>query len=121
MATNIPFYWKTTCHTCRAAKKELEEEKMVAIDPIDIMKTPPSKEILQTLVGKYGIKAMIRKNSRDYKELGVSSMTLTPERVVRLLHAHPDLAARPIVVTSSGVFLSRDPELYNHLPEKSQD
>ncbi|HZW56580.1 MAG TPA: ArsC/Spx/MgsR family protein [Nitrososphaerales archaeon] len=114
MTNNIPFYWKTSCHTCRTAKKDLEN-KSVPIEPIDIIKSPPSVEILRTLVAKYGIKGMIRKNSRDYKDLAVGKMNLTEDRVVKLLHAHPDLASRPIVVTATGVFLSKDPELQRHL------
>ncbi|MDG6970691.1 MAG: hypothetical protein JRN54_06240 [Nitrososphaerota archaeon] len=38
----IPFYRKTTCHTCRAAKKSLEAQA-IPIEPIDIMKHPPSE------------------------------------------------------------------------------
>jgi arsenate reductase-like glutaredoxin family protein len=58
---------------------------------------------------------MIRRNSKDHKTLGVGKMRLTEQSVVDLLHAHPDLAARPIVITRDGPFLSRDLEFFKNL------
>ena len=105
----VPFYWKTTCHTCRVAKMDLE--KMGApIEPIDIITNPPSKKTLMMLVKKYGTKNMIRRNSKDYRALGVGSIKLNEVEVVELLHDHPDLASRPIVLVNGKAYLSRDPE-----------
>ena len=113
--TTIPFFWKTTCHTCRASKIELERRR-VDLNAIDIIKRPPSKRVLKLLARKYGVKNMIRRNSKDYKALGVGKMKLTENRIVGLLHSHPDLAARPIVITKkNGPFLSRDPEFLKNL------
>ncbi|MDG6905549.1 MAG: hypothetical protein JRN20_07185 [Nitrososphaerota archaeon] len=106
----IPFYWKTTCHTCRVAKLDLEKTG-VPILPIDIMATPPSKKILKMLVKRYGAKNMIRRNSKDYRALGVGKVKLNEEETVNLLHDHPDLANRPIVLVNGEAFLSKDPEL----------
>ncbi len=107
---SIPFFWKTTCHTCKLAKSDFED-RGIKIRPIDITKEPPSKRVLKDLVSRYGARNMIRRNSKDYKQLGVGKMQLSDKGVVDLLHAHPDLSSRPIVVTTKGVFLSKDERL----------
>ena len=105
----VPFYWKITCHTCRVTKTNLEKVG-AQIQPIDIMTNPPSKKTLTMLVKKYGAKSMIRRNSKDYRALGVGKMKLNEEETVNLLHDHPDLANRPIVLVNGQPYLSRDPE-----------
>ena len=105
----VPFYWKTTCHTCRVAKLDLEKTG-APIQPIDIMTNPPSKKTLTMLVKKYGAMNMIRRNSKDYRALGVGKMKLNEEELVNLLHDNPDLANRPIVLVNGRAYLSRDPE-----------
>lgn len=113
---SIPFYWKTTCHTCRSVKTELEN-RGINIKPIDIMKKPPPRRILKELISHYGAPNMIRRNSKDYKELGVGKMkkNLSQDRLVTLLHSHPDLAMRPILITKNGAILSKDETLYSIL------
>ena len=58
---------------------------------------------------------MIRRNSKDYSILDVGKMKLSEDRVVTLFNKHPDLAGRPIVITSKGPFLSRDPEFLKRI------
>lgn len=106
----IPFYWKTTCHTCRIAKKDFEARK-VPIVPIDILKIPPSKKVLRQLIGRYGAEGMIRKNAREYRTLHVGKMKMPDERLAGFLHEHPDVACRPIVLVGVRAFLAKDPEL----------
>ena len=105
----IPFYWKTTCHTCRAAKKSLEAQA-VPIEPIDIMKHPPSERTLRQLIGKYGARGMIRRNAKEYRTLHVGKMEMSDGALAKFLRNHPDVACRPIVIVRGQAFLSKDPE-----------
>lgn len=104
----IPFYWKTTCHTCRTSKKSLEEQA-VPIAPINILENPPSKDVLRQLIRRYGAKGMVRKNAKEYRTLHVSGMKMSDQELTEFLHKHPDVACRPIVIVEKHAFLSRDP------------
>jgi arsenate reductase (glutaredoxin) len=108
---SIPFYWKPTCHTCHGAKKNLEG-KHIELEPIDIITDPPSKQVFKALISKYGAKEMIRRNSKDYKELEVGKMKLSDNDLASLLGTHPDLSSRPIVLVDGDVYLTRDPKLF---------
>lgn len=118
MTLGIPFYWKLTCHTCRVAKKGLEQS--VELEPIDILTNPPSEKVFRALISKYGAREMTRRNSRDYKELkvGKKMKNLSDNEFAALFNVHPDLASRPIVLVDGEAYLTRDPNLIGHLKHK---
>ncbi len=107
---STPFYWKLTCHTCRLARSRLQSEG-IDLDPIDILARPPSEAILRALIARYGARAMVRRNSPEYRRLGVGKRRLSDGQLAALLHRHPDLASRPLVLTRAGPFLAKDPAI----------
>lgn len=111
---STPFFWKLTCNTCRQARSRLQADG-VDLDPIDILARPPSEAILRALIARYGARAMVRRNSPEYRRLGVGKLRLSDGQLAALLHRHPDLASRPIVLTSSGPLLAKDPAVMDVL------
>ena len=52
----------------------------------------------------------MRKGESVYKELGLGSRELSREEAIQLLHEHPKLIERPIVVRGDRAVLCRPPK-----------
>ena len=107
-------------HNPRCAKSretlQLIEEKGVDVEVIEYLKTIPSKEELQLLLKKLGLKAseIIRKNEAVFKEK-FKGKVLSEEEWVEAMVANPKLIERPIVVKGNQAVLGRPPENVNEL------
>jgi arsenate reductase len=79
---------------------------------IEYLKTPPSRDELQSLIGRMGItpRDLLRRKGTPYDELGLDDPALTNDRLLDAMMAHPILINRPIVVTPLGVRLCRPSE-----------
>ncbi len=79
---------------------------------IEYLKTPPSRDELQSLIGRMGIapRDLLRRKGTPFDELGLDDPALTDDRLVDAMLAHPILINRPIVVTPLGVRLCRPSE-----------
>ena len=64
------------------------------------------------LIARMGISArdLLRVKGTPYAELGLADQSLSDERLVDAMMAHPILINRPIVVTPAGVALCRPSE-----------
>lgn len=80
---------------------------------IHYLETPPTRETLQGLVEAMGIgvRALLRKNTDPYEQLGLASDSFTDEQLLDAMLAHPILINRPIVVTPLGTKLCRPSEV----------
>jgi arsenate reductase len=79
---------------------------------VEYLKTPPSRALLKQLVRRMGVplRAVLRERGTPYAELGLADPTLTDDRLLDAMMAHPILINRPIVVTPLGVRLCRPAE-----------
>lgn len=79
---------------------------------IEYLETPPSRAELVSLIGRMGIpvRDLLRQNGTPYAELALSDPSLTDDRLLDAMMAHPILINRPIVVTPLGVRLCRPSE-----------
>lgn len=79
---------------------------------IEYINTPPSiaelNEILKSL--NDDPMAIIRTNEDLYEKMGLSSELLSREEVVEILHRHPILLQRPIVIKDNKAVIGRPPE-----------
>jgi arsenate reductase len=108
---NVTIYHNPACGTSR---NTLAMIRNAGIEPvvIEYLKTPPSRDELSNLLGRAGMRPRqwLRETGTPYAELGLADETLTDERLIDAMMAHPLLINRPIVVTAIGVKLCRPSE-----------
>lgn len=109
-------YHNPKCGTSRnvlAALREAGHEPEV----IEYLKTPPSRETLESLIERAGegARGLLRAKEPLVKELGLDGADVTDAGIVDAMMAHPILINRPIVVTDSAVKLCRPSETVQEL------
>ncbi|EQB30831.1 arsenate reductase (glutaredoxin) [Sphingobium ummariense] len=111
MAVDIIIYHNPECGTSRNA---LAMIRNAGIEPhvIEYLKTPPARELLVQLIERAGITArdLLREKGTPYAELGLDDLSLSDDRLVDAMMAHPILINRPLVVSPLGVKLCRPSE-----------
>jgi arsenate reductase len=109
--TDVIIYHNPDCGTSRNA---LGLIRNAGIEPhlIEYLKCPPSRTLLRSLIARMGISVRdaVRVKGTPYHDLGLGDLTLTDDRLLDAMLAHPILINRPIVVTPLGVRLCRASE-----------
>ena len=106
----------TIDHNPRCSKSretlKLLEEKGVALEVVEYLKTPPDAATLKGLLAKLGIAAaeLLRRKEDEYGELGLAAKLNDEEALVRAMVEHPVLMERPIVVKGGKARIGRPPE-----------
>ena len=99
---------------CATSRNTLALIRNAGVEPsiIEYLETPPSRETLVDLIRRMGtpVRALLREKGTPYHELRLDDPTLTDDRLVDAMLAHPILINRPIVVTPWGVKLCRPSE-----------
>jgi arsenate reductase len=99
---------------CTTSRKVLELIRDSGADPvvIEYLKTPPTRDELLSLIARMGssLRGLLRRKGTPYDQLGLGDKTLSDDRLLDAIMAHPILIERPIVVTPLGVRLCRPPE-----------
>lgn len=115
-AFDIIIYHNPKCSTSRTV---LAFIKSTGFEPhiIEYLKTPPSVEMLLLLAVRSGvsIREFLREKEPSYKQFGLDNQTLSDEKIAEIMHAHPVLINRPIVVSPIGVKLCRPAEIVGEL------
>jgi arsenate reductase len=109
----MPFtvYHNPRCGTSRnvlAAIREAGHEPEV----IEYLKTPPSRDTLESLIARAGVGArgLLRAKEPLATELGLDDAGVSDAQIIDAMMAHPILINRPIVVTPDAVKLCRPSE-----------
>ncbi|MGE3307811.1 MAG: ArsC/Spx/MgsR family protein, partial [Rhizobiaceae bacterium] len=87
---------------------------------VDYLTHPWTRESLGSLIAStgLGVREVLRQKEQAYERLGLADGTLTDERLLDAMIAHPILINRPIVVTDLGAALCRPSErVLDLLPE----
>ncbi|MBK0093464.1 glutaredoxin-dependent arsenate reductase [Erwinia sp. S59] len=110
--SDITIYHNPACGTSRntlALIRNSGAEPTV----IHYLETPPTRETLQALIEAMGtgVRALLRKNTDPYEQLGLASESFSDEQLLDTMLAHPILINRPIVVTPLGTKLCRPSEV----------
>jgi arsenate reductase (glutaredoxin) len=110
--TNISIYHNPACGTSR---NTLALIRNTGVEPevVDYVKNPPSRQLLQELIGKAGltVRGALREKGALYEELGLADPALSDDALLDAMLSHPILINRPFVVTELGVRLCRPSEL----------
>ncbi|MCA9730229.1 MAG: arsenate reductase (glutaredoxin) [Candidatus Eisenbacteria bacterium] len=107
----ILVYEKPTCTTCRKLVRLLQEEG-VDFDRVDYFVEPLSRRRLKDVLAMAGLtpREVLRTRESAYGELGLSDPSVSDERILDALVAHPGLLQRPIVVRGKRAVLARPVE-----------
>jgi arsenate reductase (glutaredoxin) len=96
---------------CGTSRNTLGLIRNAGIEPqvIEYLKTPPTREQLVQLIKRMGItvRELLRKKGTPNDDLGLDDRTLSDEKLLDSMMAHPILINRPIVITPIGVKLCR--------------
>jgi arsenate reductase len=108
---HVTIYHNPACGTSR---NTLAMIRNAGIEPvvIEYLTTPPSRDELAHLLARAGMtpRDWLREKGTPYAELGLGDETLSDDRLIDAMMAHPILINRPLVVTSLGVRLCRPSE-----------
>jgi arsenate reductase len=110
-ATDVVIYHNPDCGTSR---NTLGLIRNAGIEPhvIEYLKTPPSRALLKSLIGRMGVDVqdVVRVKGTPYHDLKLDDPGITDDQLLDAMMAHPILINRPIVVTPLGVKLCRPSE-----------
>ncbi len=120
--TAVTIYHNPDCGTSR---NTLALIRNAGVEPtvVEYLKTPPGREQLADLIRRMGVpvRAVLREKGTPYAELGLDDPSLTDDRLLDAMIAHPILINRPIVVTPLGVRLCRPSEaVLDILPDRQR-
>lgn len=110
MSETIRVYHNARCSKSRSACSLLQE-KGVALEIVEYLKTPPSRAELAELVRKLGVPAeSIVRTGEDIYKSDYKGRSLSEDGWLDALAAHPILIERPIVVRGERAVVGRPPE-----------
>ncbi|MGD9915941.1 MAG: arsenate reductase (glutaredoxin) [Rhizobiaceae bacterium] len=107
---------------CGTSRNTLALLRAAGANPVvvDYLTHPWTRESLGSLIAStgLGVREVLRQKEQAYERLGLADGTLTDERLLDAMIAHPILINRPIVVTDLGAALCRPSErVLDLLPE----
>ena len=109
--SDLTFYEKPTCTTCRKTAKLLAE-RGIDFDRVNYFIDPLGEDKLRDLLRKAGLRPRDAMRTKEpvYRELGLDQADQPDEELIRLMTEHPDLVQRPIVERGDRAVLARPPE-----------
>jgi arsenate reductase len=109
--SELTFYEKPTCTTCRRTAKLLAE-RGVDFERVNYYVDPLEEDKLRELLRKAGLRPRDAMRTKEpvYRQLGLAQSDLPDDELIRLMAEHPDLVQRPIVERGDRAVLARPPE-----------
>lgn len=106
----IKIYHNSRCSKSNVALKALTE-KYGDLEIINYLETPPSIAALTEIIAQLGIAPfdLVRQNEGIYKTL-YKGKTLSDEEWIEVMHLHPKLIQRPIVIKDGKAVIARSEE-----------
>lgn len=99
---------------CGTSRNTLALIRNAGVEPhvVDCLKSPPSRAMIVSLAARtgLGLRGLLREKGTPFAELGLGDPTLSDDRLLDAVAAHPILLNRPIVVSPRGVRLCRPSE-----------
>ena len=107
----VTIYHNPRCSKSRATLKLLEE-RGIAPEIVEYLKTPPDAATLDELLTKLGLEPrnLMRRKEAPYRKNGLDDEGLSREALIAAMVADPILIERPIVVSGGKAALGRPPE-----------
>ena len=108
-AHEVTIFYNPSCSKSRGARGILEE-RAVDYGVVEYLVSPPSQAMLEALVSKLidPVGDLVRTADQRFADLGLDPAGYrTPDTVIDLLLAHPELMQRPIVVRGDRAVIAR--------------
>ena len=111
---------------CGTSRNVLAMIRNAGVEPhiIEYLKCPPTRLLLTQLLARAGltVRQILREKGTPYHELGLDDPSLSDDKLLDAIGAHPILMNRPLVVTPKGVRLCRPSETVLDLlpPQRGQ-
>lgn len=105
----IQFYYKSTCSTCRNARKFLLDKK-IQFTERDYKKDPLSERELSDLIGKRDISLFLNTRNELVQELEWKKYPPTREEFIRKAMQEPNVIKRPIFQKGDKLIMGFDEE-----------
>ena len=107
----IRIYHNPRCSKSRQVLK-LIHDAGIKPEVIEYLHAPPSVREIARILEMLGIEAreLMRSGESIYKELGLAKRKLSRREAIQILHEHPKLIERPIVVKGDRAVIGRPPE-----------
>ena len=100
MAKKVLLYSYSACTTCKKALRWLSENK-IEFSVVDIIKTPPNKEILIRALDQFeNRKSLFNTSGLSYRNLGAKVVQgMNDAQIIEALIADGKLIKRPFLIT----------------------
>ena len=107
----VTIYHNPRCTKSRETLKLLQD-KGVALEIIEYLKTPPDAKTLGAILDKLGMEPrdLMRKKEAPYTARKLDDPKLTRKQLIEAMIAEPVLIERPIVLSRGKAALGRPPE-----------
>lgn len=116
----LTFYWYPKCSTCKKAKAWLDENK-IDYQIIDMVQTPPSKELLEKWMtaSTLPVRRFFNTSGIKYREQGLKDLVdgFSISEAANRLSKDGMLIKRPILVKGNQVVLGFKEEYYQKFLE----
>jgi arsenate reductase len=108
---SVEIYHNPRCSKSRQTL-QLLQEKGIAPDVVEYLKTPPDKATLEQILDMLGLepRELMRKKEKEYKALQLDDPSLTRDQLIEAMIANPKLIERPIVIQNGKAAIGRPPE-----------
>ncbi|NKD88325.1 arsenate reductase (glutaredoxin) [Haematospirillum sp. 15-248] len=97
------------CSKSRQALSLLQS-KGVEPDVVLYLKTPPTPDVLKSVLSKLGMRPIELVRQKEAREEGMSPETLSDNDLIAFMCAHPKVIERPVVIHEEKACLARPPE-----------
>jgi len=105
----VTIFYNPSCSKSRGALGILDE-RAVDYDVIEYLAAPPSRAMLEAVVSRLvdPVADLVRTSDQRFADLGLDPAGYrTPEAVIDVLLAHPELMQRPVVVRGDRAVIAR--------------
>ncbi|MEA1917328.1 MAG: arsenate reductase (glutaredoxin) [Campylobacterota bacterium] len=110
--SSIKIWHNSRCSKSREAKTILDD-KGENYETFEYLKNEFSTDDLRQIIKMLGIsdiREMLRVKEDEYKELNISSSSLSQDEILELVVKHPKLVERPIVIKDAKAVIGRPME-----------
>jgi arsenate reductase len=99
---------------CSKSRQTLELIQKQGYEPdiIKYLETPPAVKELEEILSLLNLQPrdMMRKGESEYKDKAMNNPSLSSVQLIELMHKHPKIIERPIVVFNEKAIIGRPPE-----------
>jgi len=106
------FIWKSTCSTCRDARRFLRDDLGLELDERDYARLPFSLDELKDLFKDADPRDYLNPRSPAYKSMGLGGRTLTPADALNLMVEESNLIKRPLLISGRTIIAGFDRDRY---------